>query len=205
MGKRGERRLRSRPSRQGIALWKGVALSRNRYRSKSVWPLRRPGVCTLGREVPSQVLRTNSSCERPGKQKQPLILMSGSTLRDCDRRNEGPRPWNRNRRAEIAEACVRRQEVIAKSVSILAEPKPDSFLGRSSSPFPRRMKSWRPLSTPTTRSSSAPARVALSPCRFDCSMRPQKITFGDMREMGVRGVLIYLRPFSRSQRRPLGR
>jgi hypothetical protein len=27
--------------------------------------------------------------------------------------------------------------------------------------------------------------------RFDTGMRPQKITFGDMREMGVRGVLIY--------------
>jgi hypothetical protein len=28
-------------------------------------------------------------------------------------------------------------------------------------------------------------------CRFDVGMRPQKITFGDLREMGVRGVLIY--------------
>jgi hypothetical protein len=28
-------------------------------------------------------------------------------------------------------------------------------------------------------------------CRFDCGMRPRKITFGDMREMGVRGVLVY--------------
>jgi hypothetical protein len=29
-------------------------------------------------------------------------------------------------------------------------------------------------------------------CRFDDGMRPQKITFGDTREMGVRGVLVYL-------------
>jgi hypothetical protein len=27
--------------------------------------------------------------------------------------------------------------------------------------------------------------------RFDDSSVPQKITFGDMREMGVRGVLVY--------------
>ena len=29
-------------------------------------------------------------------------------------------------------------------------------------------------------------------------MRPQKITFGDMREMGVRGVLIYCADYRRS-------
>jgi hypothetical protein len=38
--------------------------------------------------------------------------------------------------------------------------------------------------------------------------RPQKITFGEMRDMGVRGVLIYcrelsLQPLDRGQRRPL--
>jgi len=39
-------------------------------------------------------------------------------------------------------------------------------------------------------------------------MQPQKITFGEMREMGVRGVLVYCadyRSFRRPQRRPLGR
>ena len=38
--------------------------------------------------------------------------------------------------------------------------------------------------------------------------RPQKITFAEMREMGVRGVLVYCadyRSFRRPQRRPLGR
>jgi hypothetical protein len=42
------------------------------------------------------------------------------------------------------------------------------------------------------------------------SDRPQKITFADLRDMGVRGLLIYcsefpLQPLDRDQRRPLVR